>query len=266
MRGKFFACALGLLAVGSTAQVRFLATDDEILYRADSNGNIFSTATLSDGVVGMTIVPNGVSMTGASGGDVIAIGTTPDPLSGRYPLFRLDNPFGAATLNNIGSVDRNLTSLAWQGGRLFGVNPLGAVREVDLITLNAGPADFIGPPAAGFGGLQWDSANSRFVALTANDDSLYSFVAPGPGALIGSTGQTFNNSGLEYFGGVLYGALDDENSTDLLFGSFDAFGNFTTLATATGHRGGSVGFIAVPTPGVLGLLGVGALAGLRRRR
>ncbi|MBX3365188.1 MAG: hypothetical protein KF866_10515 [Phycisphaeraceae bacterium] len=259
-------CALGLAASVSVGQVRFLGTDNEILHRADSNGNYLGAVTLADGIVGMTVVPAGVALTGTSAGDIIAISSAQDG-SNRYPLYRLDNPFGAATLTQIGSIDRNLTSLTWKAGRLYGTNPLGAIREVNLATLDTGPADFAGPPSAGFGGMQYDSVNDRFILLTANDDSLYSFVSPGPASLIGSTGQLFNNSGIEFFQGTLYGALDLEGSTDFLFGSFDlSSGAFTTLATVSGHRGGSVGFVAVPGPGVLALMGVGALAGLRRRR
>ncbi len=257
--------ALALVGTGiAHAQVRFLATDDDQLFRADSNGNVFASVFLSDDIVGMTIVPAGVALAGTSAGDIIAVSGTQD-ISGRFPVYRLDNAFGAASLFQIGSTDRNVTSLAFENGNLWGITPTGGLRSIDLGTLNAGAPTLIGGPGAGFGGLQYDG--SQFLALSANDESLYSYISPGPATLIGATGQVFNNMGIELFNGRLFGALDLDGSTDVAFGSFDlSTGAFTTLATGFGHRGGSTGFIAVPAPAGLALLGLGGLVATRRRR
>lgn len=267
MRIHGVGCALALATTGANAAVvQFLATSGDVLMRADSSGATFASSILSDRIVGMTVAPSNGLIAGVGKGDILAISAVSDPLTGRFTLYRLDDPFGAATLVPVGSTDRNLTSLAFATGRLFGVRPNGDVREIDLVTGNTTLASSIGGPGAGFGGLQFDTGLGHFVSSTAGDDSLYNMTSPGPGAHVGALGVNFNNSGIEFLNGTLYGAFDVENSDEYVFGSIDlGTGAFTQLAKID-VAGSNTGFVAIPAPGAAVLLGLGSLAAVRRRR
>lgn len=260
---------LTLSAIVAATPVTFLFTDGSKLFRADSTGALFGSTTMSAGIQSLTRLPSGIALAGASAGDIIACANT--ATNGRYNLYRLDDPLGAATLVNIGSLNQGIGSLTFANGRMYGVedslNPL-RVYTFDLATGNSSSVVNTGIAAGGGGGLAYSPAEGTFYLTDATNNRLYRWAPGGSATLVGPIGFGFSNNGLEFHGGVLYGALRrDSPSNTMSVGFFNtSTGAFTVQATTTGITGSGTGFLAVPEPGSMIALGIGALALMRRRR
>lgn len=122
---------ISALALSSSAfAVQFLATDGTKLFRATDTGTVQSPITLSAAIQSLTQLPTGYSLAGANPGDIIALGTT--AVSSRYKMYRVDNPFGAATLVEIGSLNHGIGSLVFANGKVWGIEDSLAPLRIGL--------------------------------------------------------------------------------------------------------------------------------------
>lgn len=267
---RVISAAAGLVLASGVAgaQVKFLASDDSTLYRTDG----FTTETFNLGgahTIGMTTVPAGLSITGASAGDVIAIDDQQNA-NGRYNMYRVDNAYsGTPTLVTIGESDRVSNSLVFANGKLYGANGLNQqfrIHELDLTTFLGSNDVASGFGVLGIGGLAHDGTG--FFFTDNGSDSLYGYdLGANSVTTLGSSGVTFFNQGLEYFQGQLWGAVEIAGG-NLVIGTWNTGnGAFTQTIDVGPHNQGVTGFVAIiPAPGALALLGIGGLVATRRRR
>lgn len=271
LNSRSFSCIVGAMIVSPAfATVQFLSSDGTKLFRTDSSGSVLTTVNLSQPIQSLTFVPAGFSLPGASDGDVIAC--RHGAVSGQSAVYRVNDPFGAApTLTQIGSTNFGVGSLVFAGSELYAVNDTLSALRVSRLN----PLDFsvmqtwnTGISATGGGGIAWDSVGSRFLLTNYNANTLVSWTPSAGATTIGQIGFGFSNNGLEFLNGTLYGALrPDSESTTLRMGSFNLnTGAFTTLATVNGVTGNGTGFVAIPAPGAVAVLTLGAVFGARRRR
>lgn len=263
-------CVGGLAGTALAQPVQFLATDGDRLYRGDLSGNVQPFVSLSVAVQSLTRIPEGFSVTGASAGDIIA--TARSRTSGAWAVYRLDDPFGAASLTQIGSTTFGVGSLAFSSQGLFAVddsnNPL-RVSKLDMTSFSVLQSYSTGVNISGGGGIAGAPGSSQFYLTDYTNNRLLSWIPGGAATVIGSTGLGFSNNGLEYLNGTLYGALRrDTPSTQMEVGTFDiSTGAFSSATTITGILGNGTGFVTIPTPAGSVLLGLcGVIAGRRRRR
>lgn len=261
----FFVSAASL----SSAAVTFLASDGNKLYRADSTGATFGFVTLSAPVQSLTRLPAGIVMPNAAAGDIIACAR--NPVSGRYPLFKVNDPLGAASLTQIGSLDQGIGSLTFANGEMFGVED--SINPLRVIKLSPATGNTItnyntGISSGGGGGLAYSASSGLFFITDATNHRLYSWGPGGSSTLVGGIGFNFSNNGMEFHEGTLYGALRrDTPANTMALGYFNTTtGAFTTQATLTGIGANGTGFLAVPEPVSLTALTTLILARLRRRR
>lgn len=261
----------------ASAQVKYLVSDDTNLYQGTVGGSVNTFNLGSTHLIGMTIVPNGVSVGSgaASGGDVIGIDDQTNA-NGRRNIYRVDNAFsGTPTLVLIGDSDRLSNTLSFANGRLYGANGTGGtlnMHSLDLNTFNS-LGDFSPPgfPVQGIGGISYSASDDLFYFVNNQTDSLNSYdLNTNTAAFIGASGTTFTNHGLEHIGSTLWGAIGDD-SHFLEVGIWNkGSGAFTSMDTVAPYVGGGsngvIGFVAIPSPSGLALLGLGGLVAVRRRR
>ena len=265
-------CAFVIAAAAGTAwaqPVQFLATDGNRLYRGDLAGNVQPFVTLPVDVQSLTRVPEGYSVAGAAAGDIIA--TAADATAGVWRVYRLDDPFGAPTLTQIGSTTFSVGSLAFSPQGLFAVNASASPLRVSSVSMT----DFstiqhytTGISIAGGGGIAAAHGSSQFYLTDATNHRLLSWSPGGVATTVGAVGFGFSNNGLEYLNGQLYGALRlDSPGTQMRVGTFNlSTGAFTSATTITGILGNGTGFVTIPVPGTAAVLALGGLAVTRRRR
>lgn len=264
-------CILLMLPGGVSAQVtQFLASDGNRLYRGDLNGNVEPFITLSAAVQSLTRVPEGFSVPGATGGDIIA--TAADPVGGAWRVYRLDDPFGTPGLTQIGTTTVGIGSLAFAPGGLYAVhdsaNPLRVAR-LSMADFSVAESFSTGVGVSGGGGIAYDVARESFYLTDATNNRLMQWNPGNTASAIGPVGVGFSNNGLEYLNGALYGALRlDSPGSQMRVGSFDtATGGFTSMTTITGILGNGTGFVTIPAPGAaVPLVLLGMAAGRRPRR
>ncbi|HMS57020.1 MAG TPA: PEP-CTERM sorting domain-containing protein [Fimbriimonadaceae bacterium] len=261
---------LATLLTPNAFALDFLTTDGATLYRANSTGTVYGSTTMNTQVQSLTTLPSNVTLAGASAGDIIA--SARSAASGRWAMYRLDDPFGAATLTQIGSLNKGIGSLTFANGRMYGVDDsLSALRiyELDLTTGNAITTYNTGVTASGGGGLAFDDVSGLFYLTDYNANRLYSWTPAAGATLIGPLGFAFSNNGLEFFEGALYGGFRQDTGTSTMrLGSISTTtGAFTTMTTISGITGSGTGFVVVPEPGTLAALGLAALVfGARRKK
>ncbi|KAA0215061.1 MAG: hypothetical protein DYG94_03550 [Leptolyngbya sp. PLA3] len=259
--------AASLSAACSAEVVQFLATDGDRLYRGDSTGNVDPFVTLSAGIQSLTRVPLGYSVFGASAGDLIA--TAHSAVGGAWAVYRVDDALGNPTLTQIGSSSFGIGSIAFANGQVYAVNDSANPLRVARLNTDFSTAETFstGLSISGGGGIAYDDAAGRFYLTDYTNNRLMAWNPGGNATVIGPVGFGFQNNGLEFFHDVLYGALRlDSPGSRMRLGYFDtATGAFTTQATIDGILGNGTGFVTVPAPGTLGLLG-GVLVVRRRRR
>ncbi len=261
--------------IASASGSTYLVSDDSSLYRGTIGGGPAEKFDFLGGehLIGMTIVPDGAVVTGANPGDVIAVD---DQDNGRgYNIYRVDNAFsGTPTLAVIGVSDRVSNSLAFRQGasggwELYGANGLGQtfkVHSLDLATF-AGLADLdSGFGVLGVGGLQFASTGEAYFTVNG-DNSVNAYdIGTNTASAIGPSGAEFTNNGLEFLDGTLYGAVGLDSGR-IAVGSWNTgSGAFSQLDVVAPSGGGVMGFVFVPGPGTLALLGLGGLVAIRRRR
>ncbi|MCC6230134.1 MAG: hypothetical protein IT432_13030 [Phycisphaerales bacterium] len=255
-------------ASASASVIQFMATDGNKLFRADSTGHVDAPITLSAHIQSLTFVPGGFSIPGAGGGTIVACAA--DPVAGKWAVYRMDDPAGAATLVKIGETTFGVGSLAFGNDGMYGVdasaNPI-RVRKLSSTDFSTTQTWSTGVNVSGGGGLAFDRPNNRFLLTDATNNRLMNWTPGNNATSIGNIGFGFSNNGVEFIQGDLFGALrPDSPGNTLRFGKFNtATGAFTTLATTTGIVGNGTGFVAIPAPATLALAGLGMFTSRRRR-
>lgn len=128
-----------------------------------------------------------------------------------------------------------------------------------------GVMTMIGPTGIDGRGMAYDDTNGILYAVNSTDDSLYTIdILTGESTRIGATNIRIDMVGLAFdeFTGTLY--LNEGDSTNSLY-RVDVTTGAATLIGANGY-GTIDGLAWIPAPGTVTLLGLGALAGSRRRR
>lgn len=276
MRGRFqstsrasFGLSIALAVASSNASAfDFLTTDGTKLFRGDFNGTVSSPVTLSSGIQSLTTLGEGVSLAGASEGDIIALGTS--ATAGRWKMFRLDDPNGTPTLVQIGSLNHGVGSLVFANGKMYGVDDtLNALRvyEFNPANGNATTTFNTGIAAGGGGGLAFNPNSGLFYLTDATNNRLYSWTPGNAATLVGPLGLGISNNGLEFHNGRLYASVRPDSAVNTLrVGTVDInTGTFSSFATATGVSGNGTGFVVVPEAGTVVALGLGLVC-LRKRR
>ena len=191
-------------------------------------------------------------------------------------LFR--SPLGPALVpQNLGQLTfngsaTNYVALSFNNGKLFGTRNITteAVYEINTTDLTAAIV-YQYPSTFDFGGLEHDATNGRLYGLSDTGPAgLYEI------DLVGQT-QTFRAGypagetdidGLAVNAGRAYYVTDGPNTTQPNFYIFD-IATGTQVGTIPSPFTGSGTFSAatwVPEPAALGIVALGALAALRRRR
>jgi len=174
----------------------------------------------------------------------------------------------------------NFVALAFRDGKLLGTRNIAteAVYEIDTTSLVASQV-YVHPTAFDYGGLEVDAANGKLYGL--NDST----TAPGGRGLyeidtVAGTdtwkagypaGET-DIDGLAVHNGVAYYVTDGPNTTQANFYVYDiATGTQTGTLASPFTAGGTFSaatFVSdpIPEPTTMAVLGLGALAALRRRR
>lgn len=257
-----------IAASASAGIVQFMASDGDKLFRADSTGNVDAPVTLSAHIQSLTFVPGGFSIPGAGAGSIVACAA--DAVAGKWAVYRMDDPAGAATLVKIGETTFGIGSLVFGNDGMYAAdtsaNPI-RIRKLSSTDFSITESWSTGVGVSGCGGLAFDRPNNRFLLTDYTNNRLMSWVPGNNATTIGSVGFGFSNNGLEFIQGDLYGALrPDSAGNTLRMGIFDtSTGAFTTLATATGIQGNGTGFVAIPAPATLALGGLALVASRRRR-
>ena len=256
-----FGSAAGIASANPT----FLATFGDTLFRYDAGSDTLESFTLSDRIISATARSDGSFL-------MFSRGLANEP----FQAYELSGALGATPqlvelATGLADVPSGVTEV---GGQLFGV------RDGSLYTYDSGTfaETLVGSlglagDAASTGSLAYD-AGSGTLYMVARDDNLYE-VNQGTGAasLVGGTGADLFNSGLEFLGADLFGAIFDDVGATLSLGGIDTSGGaFTSLTSidVSGLLGTGplppVSLLVVPAPGTLALAGLGVLGFARRRR
>lgn len=253
-----------LLAAAASAQPTMLISQGSTLYRYQA-GTV-STYQVSDGISGMTNVPNGMTVGtmngGATSGDVIAVGG--------LNVYRVDNPLGTPSLTQIGLAGGPNASPVFVGGKLYGVAgvlPQGSiVVEWDPTTfteINRWDTGVFGGPG---GMVAVPGTTDEFYYAEFNYDEIFHY----------KLGDTFstpvcstpNNDyvGLEMIGGRIYASYALPLTGEFVLGEQKLDGTFNQIALLDTYKTGITGLTAIiPAPGTLALITLGGLLPGRRR-
>lgn len=270
MRSCVGACAACLIAGSAPASVvQFLATDGNRLYRGDLAGNVSPYVTLSAAVQSLTRVPYGFSINGASGGDIIA--TAADSTGGAWKVYRVDDPFGAATLTQIGATSFGVGSIAFGPDGMYAINDaLSPMRVSKLDSSNFSTVQnySTGISVTGGGGIAYDPAAAKFYLTDYTNNRLLAWNPGNNATVVGNVGFGFLNNGLEFLNGTLYGALRQDSPNSVMqVGTFNtATGAFTGTTIVNGILGNGTGFVTIPGPAGAVVLVLASASAARRRR
>jgi MYXO-CTERM domain-containing protein len=190
--------------------------------------------------------------------------SSPFDINGLTPTLLGGMTFNGSTVNFVG--------LGFRNGLLVGTRNITteAVYEIDPFNLTAAQT-YIYSSTYDFGGVDVDATDDALYGLSDSGGSgLYliddtadtvAFKAPYP------AGET-DIDGLAVYNGLAYYVTDGPNSSQVNFYIYD-IATGTQIGTLRSPFTGSGTFAAaafVPAPGALGLLGLGAVAAIRRRR
>ena len=123
----------------------------------------------------------------------------------------------------------------------------------------------------GVNGTGYDAVNDVLYGINRDQDVLVTISRnTGNATVVGPLGVDFFNGGAEFYNGTLYAFIQDLGSQTLVFGSIHTgTGAFTAIRTIDTYDPNETTFMSlalVPAPASLGLLAIGGLAALRRRR
>lgn len=243
-----FALMVVCVAVSQTpAQTQrvFLVSREDTLFRVRGTSIEVFPNMPGASIIGMTIIPAGASVTGASEGEVLAVEG-----GGTSKIWRLDNPVsGTPTLVQIGSIPQSRTrnSITFAHSRLFFAHQ-GVIHEHDVNDFSLVASIDLGLGTEGVGGgLAYDTASNWYIGHQQADYIIRLSDPPSfnGGESIGDAGVDIGNHGLEFFDGMLWGAsiIGDR----LVIGTFDlttgAFVQEIDVAPAPAQR--SVGLTII---------------------
>ncbi len=264
------ACAFVALASTTHAQVSYLVTEGTTLYRTNGVGAVQSFS-LSDEIVGLTRTPDG---------QILATSSTLSPTTNMYEIYRLDGAFSATPSLTLLSdqLPFTYTTMSFIGDTLYADR--GGTRFLVTLDPDAGYAETpvgingdmgINP----VGGSGYDAATDTLYVVSGGDNNAIYTVdyalqnGTNPTAtLVGGVGFDLFHSGMEFYDGTLYAALNNVDAGDLSVGTINtATGAFSPQQVILqGNISGPVSMLVVPAPSAAAILGVGALAAARRRR
>lgn len=260
--------ALALLASAASAQL--IVGNDQSgtanIYYVDVNtGAATSLYAASDSSAkpwGMAYDPGSNTLYWNNGSNLYS---SPFDINGLTPTLLGGMTFNGSSVNFVG--------LGFRNGMLVGTRNISteAVYEIDPLLLTANQT-FVYNSAFDFGGVDVDATDNSLYGLSdAGGTGLYliddtnqtvTFKAPYP------AGET-DIDGLAVYNGLAYYVTDGPNTSQANFYVFDAASG-SMVGTLPSPFTGSGTFAAaayiVPAPGALGLIGLGAVAAIRRRR
>lgn len=194
--------------------------------------------------------------------------------SSQFSLSGL-TPTNLGTLTFNGA-NTNFVGLGWRNGKLIGTRNIAteAVYEIDVNTLAASQT-FVYSTSFDFGGLDVDATDGKLYGLsdTAPAGSVRGLYAiddaNGTTAFVaGYPNNETDIDGLAVHNGIAYFVSDGPNTTQSLFYMVDV-STGALVGTLNSPFTGSGTFSAaafVPTPGTVGVIGLGVLALAHRRR
>lgn len=231
---------------GVWAQPASLVSRDTTLYRVNAagTGGVETFSNQPGAIIGMTIVPAGVSGVGFGEGNVLAVESGTE---GRF--WRVDSArAGTPLLVEVGRLPRevDVTSIAFAHGQLFAIDSPGAVfRELSITTFEQiGDSIELRPTADSSGGLAFDGADTWYITNAEVNRLIRVDDPPTPESWMGigeNVGVGFANSGLEMHAGQLWGGL--RSADRIVIG---------TLNVQTGQFSQVWNVAAAPQPSSLG--------------
>ncbi|MBK7404988.1 MAG: PEP-CTERM sorting domain-containing protein [Phycisphaerales bacterium] len=254
--------ALGMAASVATAGPTFVAFANDTMYRFSMNGPIESFQ-MSDSMMSL-----------ARRGDGALVGHSPRAAGEQlWQSYELVDPTGAAPSLSLLSdqITAPRPTLSFVGSQGYAVGNTDELFTVDSGTLaDSGSVGHMGLPTDS-NGSGYDQVNDVLYIINGQNDALYrvDYGSAAP-TMVGSLGVDYLFGGAEFFGGTMYAFIQDTNLQRFVFGSVDtSTGAFTMLRDIAGYNVNDNVYAAlavVPAPASLGLIGVGGLALLRRRR
>lgn len=254
--------AMGAIGSAACAQPVFLAFTNDTLHRFTLNGPI-ETFQMSDTMMSLARRSDGAFV----GHSPMASGE-----QGRQS-YELVDPLGAAPSLNLLSnqIAGPRGTLSFVGSQGYAVGNTDELLTVDFSTLeDTGSVGHMGLPTDS-NGSGYDRLNDKLYIINGQNDALYSVnYNDATPTMIGSLGVDYLFGGAEFFGGTLYAFIQDTSRQRFVLGSVNtSTGEFTFLRDVAGYDPNDNVFASlavVPAPATLGLIGLGGLATLRRRR
>lgn len=159
------ACVAFLAVEAAKAQPVFLASYGNTLFRVtDETIETFPGQPAS--IIGMTVIPPGAAVAGASAGDVLAIEG-----SGGTRIWRVDNPIsGTPDLVLLGNFpsDHARGDITFAHGRLFGINA-AVIYEYSVDDFSLVNVIDLERPSASSGGIAFDGDSNWYIANQASE-------------------------------------------------------------------------------------------------
>lgn len=259
---KIALLTVAALAIGSAASAQGR------LFALDSNRSLYdiNMMTAERTLIGQVSANAGTTAGLAYDGSTGTIYLTS---TSNDAVYTLDIDTGVATLiGGYGDPGIVMHGIEWDSstGTLYGASGGGTTAgNFYTIDTSTGFASLVGNNGlTSFTNLGYNSTTNTMYATNSGTDSFYSVNrATGATTLIGPLLTSTNPNGLAYnaANGLMYMV---DNSTDNLY----TINLQTGEATIIGFIGSGnyLGLVWIPSPGAAALLGLGALAGARRRR
>ncbi len=202
------ACAAFGASEAAIAQPVFLASYGSTLFRVTGE-TIETFPGQPASIIGMTVIPPGAAVAGATAGDVLAIEG-----SGGTRIWRVDNPTsGAPDLVLLGDFpsDHARGDITFAHGRLFGVQG-GVIYEYSVVDFSLLNVIDLERPSASTGGIAFDGDSNWYIANQASERIVRLPDPPAPEGWtpLEPTGIDIGNNDLEWYHASLWLATDTD--------------------------------------------------------
>lgn len=265
IRAAALLTVLGGVAATAVAQPTFIAFGNNTMYRFGLNGNI-ETFTLADKMMSLAVAPDGR-----------ILGHSAERNTGQmwesYELLGAES--NAPSLSMLSDqVEGPRATLSFADGLAYSAREGQTGAELITVDSNTLIDDtVIGDLNIqdGVNGTGYDATNDVLYGINRVNDALVTINRnTGNATIVGGLGVDFFNGGAEFYNGTLYAFIQDLDSERLVIGSIDTdTGAFTALRTIDTYDANDTTFmslVVVPAPASLGLLAMGGLVAIRRRR